>query len=715
MRQKIVILALACFVLWGWGFASQEEVKLSSKERDTVLKNIDMIYRNWWDMVYHISSSEERDVFLKLKNNRERDIFIRTFWLQRDPTPGTDENEYKNEIEERFAYVNKYFSRGTSRPGWMTDPGRFYMILGKPSSISRYDNKAGLYPAQIWYYYGDPSLGLPTFFTVTFFKPHNTTEWKLYNPSVDGPAALMINQGPVDETDFEGLYNKIRELAPELAMPAITMIPNEVAPGYRPLLRNNIILSNIYESPKRKVNISYASHFLNYKGYVDVESSINYVENTHLVSITRYQPFGLNFVNISFKPTRISVGYDEDTSRYFFNFDVSVSLRKGETYVYEYKKKFDFYIEPNRVDALKSNGIVIHDSFPVIPGQYKVMVYAMNSVGKEFTYFEKDIKVAPLDNTPVLATPVIGYKSELQADNFFFTYRFGDKKLFVDTGKNLRLKEKPLVLIGAYNLTREMWEKGKVEIELKGLSERRKFKKTYGVPLNQYTYRKDLNALYRLGEDVGGLDPDYYELEVKLLDGTGKLRDSRQAQFGISPLAAIAYPMETFKQVRADNPYFFYYNLAQQFYNIGNTPEAAKYYARAIESNPDFKEGLVAYLTVLNQQKKYTQVMVEVEKLKDDPKFSFDYHLVKATALFGMKDYNEALTHLVKANTIYDSDVRVLNLLGFTFLNLNDYQEALKAFAASLGLDDKQDFIKKTVAQVKIKMDAKSNVKNKSQ
>lgn len=704
MRKKIVILVIACFVLLGLGYSAQEKVKLSGKKRRQILNNLEERYKYWWNMIYHVSTKEERDIFLKLRNNRDRDIFIRTFWQQRDPTPGTEENEYKKEIEERFAYVNKYFSRSTSKPGWMTDMGRFYMILGKPTSIERYDSKAGMYPAQVWYYHGDPTLGLPPLFTVTFYKPHNTTEWKFYHPIQDGPASLLIQWAPTDEFNYQALYEKIKELVPQLAMPAVTMIPNEIAPGFQPSLRNNVVLSNIYESPTRRINVSYATHFLNYKGYVDVEASVNYVENTHLVSVTRYWPFGLDFVNISLKPKKISLGYSEDSDQYFFNFDLSVSLRKDEKYVYEYTKKFDFYIEPERVNILKANGIVIHDSFPVIPGEYKVMVYAMNSVGKEFTYFEKKIKVSPPGKTPVLVTPLIGYKSELQSDNFFFPYRFNDKKLFIDPGKNFKLKEKPLVLIGAYNLDRQTWEKGKLEIELRGMNERKKFEKTYNILLNQYAYQRDLNIFQRIGEDEGGLNPDYYELQVKLIDGAGKMWDTKEARFGISPISAVAYPMETFKKARADNPYLFYYTLAQQYEKIGNMQEAGKYYTRAVENNPEFKEGYIAHLNMLNREKKYTEVLVKVEKLKGDEKFPLEYHLIKATALFGMKDYNEALNHLLKANTIYDSDIRVLNLLGFTFLNLNEYDEALKAFSASLSLNDKQVFIRNTVKKVKEKM-----------
>jgi len=690
------------------GFAAKKKIQLSKKQKKVKIKNLDNKYKHWWSIIYHISTDEERDVFLKLGNNRDRDIFIKTFWQQRDPTPGTEENEFKNEIETRFAYVEKYFSRGTSRAGWLTDMGKFYMMLGKPTSIERFDSKPGIYPAQVWYYHGDPSLGLPPMFTVTFYKPYNTTEWKFYNPSSDGPAALLIKQAPVDESNSQGIYKKIKELVPELAMPAITMVPNEIGPNYRPTLRNNLVISNIYEAPKRKINVSYATHFLNYKGYVDVESSINYVESSNLVSISRYERFGFNFINFSFKPQKISLGYNEDKKQYFFNFEVSVSLRKGEKYIYEYKKNFDLYFDPDKVAALKANGIVIHDSFPVIPGDYKLMVYSMNSIGKEFTYFEKDVSIKPLSDTPLLATPLVGYKSETQADNFFFTYRFNNQKLFVDTSKNIELKGMPLLFFGAYNLTREMWQKGKVEILLQGLNERLNFKKTYNIPLNKYSYKRDLNIMFRLAEDVDGLKPDYYETEIKLLDGTEKIYDTKEVRFGISPLHTVSHPMETFKKVRADNPFFFYYILAQQYEKINNISEAESYYRKAVANNPEFKEGYIGYLNILNKQKKYTQVLVEVEKLQNTEKFSFDYHLIKATALYGMKDFNEALDHLLKANTIYDSDPRVLNLLGFTLLNLNEYEEALKAFDASLSVDDKQNFIKQTIKKVKDKIGAKS-------
>jgi hypothetical protein len=104
----------------------------SSKE-----ENLSQKYKDWLKIVSYIILPQEKEIFLKLESDRDRDIFIEAFWKQRDPTPGTPENEFKEEHYRRFLYANEHFKRGTSREGWMTDMGRIYIILGPPNSIER--------------------------------------------------------------------------------------------------------------------------------------------------------------------------------------------------------------------------------------------------------------------------------------------------------------------------------------------------------------------------------------------------------------------------------------------------------------------------------------------------------------------------------------------------------------------------------------------------
>src|SRR4030043_2225268 len=87
-------------------------------------------FQDWLKLTAYIISEKEKDVFLQLTTDRERDLFMETFWKQRDPTPGTPQNEYQEEHLKRFKYANENFRRGAGRPGWMTDMGIVYFILG---------------------------------------------------------------------------------------------------------------------------------------------------------------------------------------------------------------------------------------------------------------------------------------------------------------------------------------------------------------------------------------------------------------------------------------------------------------------------------------------------------------------------------------------------------------------------------------------------------
>ena len=91
-------------------------------------------YRKWLDEdVRWIITDEEQKAFMLLSNDEERDQFIEAFWQRRDPTPDTEENEFKEEHYRRIAYANEHFAAGI--PGWKTDRGRMYIVFGPADEI----------------------------------------------------------------------------------------------------------------------------------------------------------------------------------------------------------------------------------------------------------------------------------------------------------------------------------------------------------------------------------------------------------------------------------------------------------------------------------------------------------------------------------------------------------------------------------------------------
>ena len=93
-------------------------------------------FRKWLDEdVAYIITDAERKAFKQLRTDEEREKFIEQFWLRRDPTPGTPENEFKEEHYRRIAFANEHFSPPSGLPGWKTDRGRIYITFGPPDEI----------------------------------------------------------------------------------------------------------------------------------------------------------------------------------------------------------------------------------------------------------------------------------------------------------------------------------------------------------------------------------------------------------------------------------------------------------------------------------------------------------------------------------------------------------------------------------------------------
>jgi GWxTD domain-containing protein len=144
-RLSISVLSLS--LLLGIYAVAQDKKKADSSQRETVArpmtekerkkkeerlrKELETPYRKWLNEdVAYIITDEERTAFKRLQTDEEREQFIEQFWLRRDPTPDTVENEFKEEHYRRIAYTNENFASGI--PGWKTDRGRIYITYGPP-------------------------------------------------------------------------------------------------------------------------------------------------------------------------------------------------------------------------------------------------------------------------------------------------------------------------------------------------------------------------------------------------------------------------------------------------------------------------------------------------------------------------------------------------------------------------------------------------------
>ena len=105
------------------------------KQKEARLKKeLETPWKKWLNEdVSYIITEEERKAFKQFATDEEREQFVEQFWLRRDPTPDTVENEYKEEHYRRIAYANEHYASGI--PGWKSDRGRIYITFGPPDEI----------------------------------------------------------------------------------------------------------------------------------------------------------------------------------------------------------------------------------------------------------------------------------------------------------------------------------------------------------------------------------------------------------------------------------------------------------------------------------------------------------------------------------------------------------------------------------------------------
>jgi len=108
--------------------------KETKRKMKKTLKELDSSYRQWLNEdVTYIISPDERNAFLQLDTNEEREQFIEQFWLRRSSNPDLPPNDFKEEHYRRIAYANEHYASGI--PGWKTDRGRMYIMWGPADEV----------------------------------------------------------------------------------------------------------------------------------------------------------------------------------------------------------------------------------------------------------------------------------------------------------------------------------------------------------------------------------------------------------------------------------------------------------------------------------------------------------------------------------------------------------------------------------------------------
>lgn len=686
MRKKLFFTFLSISLICSFSLQAYKKPNLPGK------------YKKWIkEEVVYIITPKEKEVFYKLETDKERDLFIEEFWRQRDPTPGTPRNEFKEEHYRRISYANKNFGRGNPINGWRTDRGRIYIKLGEPMQIMRYDSME-IYPVETWYYQGNPKFGQAPIFRLLFFKKYGGGAYELYSPMSDGPKKLVpssIMQRPESDIQIEWqdkmAYKFLKgRISTELAEASLSCFPKR--DGWEFRLPSETLMGEVRTYPYKKVQEDYAYDFLEHKPIVEVSYSVYYISNQAKVSVIQDKS-GLFFVNYLIEPEKLSLDFYQD--KYSANIKTSMRVTDSkDNTIFQQERNVPIELKKEQLKNVRQRPFHFCDSFPIIPGDYTLNLLMENTVTKEFTSLEKNISVPERESfqmSDLILADKVNKDSPYNQVNKAF--QIGKFQIYPSLRNTFPVKGKLFMFFQIYGLSQERGKEGILEFSF--YKQEKRFH-TLIREISEYESTCDFLEEFSLEK----FPPGKYVVKVSLLDGERKEIVSKRENFSVSskflPLPWIV--TETNPPVD-DAIYSFY--LGNQFLNNGEIEKACGELEKAWTKEPDMLDYAISYARVLLVLKKFKDAQEVLFPFLEANKANFTllYYLGKTSQETGKFEeaisyYREALSH--KGNVL-----EILNSIGECYHLLGDNNNAVQVWQKSLEINPNQEKIKKKIEGLK--------------
>jgi GWxTD domain-containing protein len=686
-RPAVALLLAALIVLAAGPLTLRGQAAAKPKLPET--------YRKWLEEdVPYIIAPMEREVFLKLTSDRERNLFVEAFWKQRDPTPGTPENEFKTEHFRRVAHADHYLGRDAPRPGWRTDRGRIYIILGEPNDVQRFEGKSSTYDAEVWFYQGKTDMGLPAGFNVVFFREGGRGEYKLYSPAADGPAALLA--GYFGSPDSRQAFKKLQEVEPNLANVSLSLVPGESGTVYgQPSMSADILLQRIQTAGARSVETRYAQKFLQYKDLVEVEYTANYLDSDSLIKVFR-DPSGVSFVHYAVEPRRLSV--NEYGNRYSTTLKVNGRVTGAEgRLVHQFDKTVNLDLTREQMADASRSPFDFQDLFPLVAGDYSLSVLIKNEASKEFTSIERAIRIPAAGAAVEMSQPLLGYRvARLEpAARRMKAFRVGPFQIYAQPGRVFTRQDRLAVAFQLAGLSADLAADGEIRIELV----------KDGQPFREVRRRPaDCPDLPVVVEEIALADfpPAHYAVRVSFSRAGAEIVAATE-EFDLSHAEAVPRPWFSSRIMPDAGDPLYDGIIGSQLANLGRFDEARVLLERALARRPS-ADGAAAAARVQLALDDPAAAARSLDPFLDPSKgATYETCVLAAEALKRTGAYDRAIGILESAVSSFGVNAALMNAIGECWEASGKAREALAAYEKSLQLSPDQPKVKERVEALKKK------------
>jgi GWxTD domain-containing protein len=498
---------------------------MSEKERrkreEKLRKELETPYKNWLNVdVGYIITDEERAAFKRLQTDEERQQFVESFWLRRDPTPDTEENEFKEEHYRRIAYANERFASGI--PGWKTDRGRIYITFGPPDEIESHPSggtyqrpweegggTTSTFPFEKWRYRWIEGIGSDI--NIEFVDTSMTGEYRMTMDPSEKDALLMVPGAGLTMLEEMGMASKVDRFTRTDGTRLGT--GNQPLPARMNQFERLQQYAMLHKPPPVK--------------FKDLEAAVTSTIKYNLLPMR----VAADFIPVTTSSvfSRISIQFDrkdlqfkqsEGISQATINLYARVSTMSRRT-INVFEDVIQVEAPTELLDEAVKGASIYQKTVPLPPGRYRLNVVAKDVVGGNMNNYEMVLDV------PRLEEDALGASSLILADLIekVPTKSIGSGQFVIGTskvrprlGETFRQDEKLGIYLQLYNLSADEKAKpeGTVEYEISKVGSNEKV----------FEYTEDLKSLPGSATQVvvekllplKDLEPGKYQLKIKVVD-----------------------------------------------------------------------------------------------------------------------------------------------------------------------------------------------------
>ena len=494
------------------------------KAKETALrKELETPWKRWLNEdVTYIITEEERKAFKQLNTDDEREQFVEQFWLRRDPTPDTVENEFKEEHYRRIAYANEHFASGA--PGWKLDRGRIYITFGPPDEIDSHPSggsyerpaaegggETSTYPFEDWRYRYIEGIGNDIM--IEFVDTTMSGEYRMTMDPSEKDALLYVPNAGLTLAEQMGLSSKTARFQRTDGTHMGSPLGGTPA-SYDEFSRLEQF-AKLQMAPKVKFkDLEAAVNTRITFNILPMQVRIDYVRVTDtsvLANITvQFQNKDLQF--------QAKDGVEKSVINLFGR--VTTMTRRPVT---TFEKPLEITIPPELLQKATLNRSIYQQSVPLAPGRYRLNVVAKDIIGGNMNNYEVALDVPHFEEEKLASSSLILADdiSRLPTKSIGGTmFAIGDTKVRPRLGNAFTRDEKLGIYLQVYNfLPDEKTQKpsGEITYEIDKVNSTEKvldftedISKLPNASANQVTIAKLL--------PLKNIAPGTYTLKIKATD-----------------------------------------------------------------------------------------------------------------------------------------------------------------------------------------------------